>query len=193
MVKELEDSPRDETVVLLDADAGAVAGEPPASTFEVAVRAAGSIVKAHARRGKRAGLVVNSARRDYQPVHSYDGDWLRALELLASVEPDGRTPVATLLADEAGPSARAVELTVVTSALSPRLADRLLQRMLARHTATFVYVDPASFGASPRPTAPEAAAQLLRLERAGVPVAVLRRGDDLGGKLGLQAVQARAR
>ena len=192
MVKELEDSPRDETVVLLDGDGSVVVGEAPDSTFELAVRAAGSIVQAHARRGKRVGLAVNSARRDYQAVHSFDGDWRAALELLAAVEPDGHTPVATLLADETGPAARALELTVVTSALSPRLAERILQRTLSRHSATFVYVDPVSFGPAPRPTAPEAAAQLVRLERAGVPVAVLRRGDDLAAKLGLPAVGARA-
>src|SRR5205814_3541172 len=40
MVKELEDSPRDEVAVVLDADPGAVVGE----SFESQVRAAGSIL-----------------------------------------------------------------------------------------------------------------------------------------------------
>jgi uncharacterized protein (DUF58 family) len=190
MVKELEDSPRDEAAVLLDADASAVVGEPPESTFEVAVRAAGSLLKAHASRGRRAALVVNCARPVYQRVHSYDGEWRRALELLAAVEPDGHTPAAALLADEAGAASRALELTVVTSALSPRLAERLANRQLARHGATLVYVDPASFAAQPaaRPAA-EAAAQLLRLQRAGVPVAVVRRGDDLTARLGADSLR----
>jgi uncharacterized protein (DUF58 family) len=191
MVKELEDAPRDETAVLLDADESVVVGTPPDSTFEVQVRAAGSILKAHARRGRRAALIVNSARRLYQPVHTFDGDWLRALELLAAVEPDGHVPAATLLADDAGPTARALELTVVTAVLSPRLVERLLQRMLARHLATLVYVDAASFAADgPRPVAADAAAQLVRLRRGGVPVAVLRRGDDLEERLGPQVIGA---
>ena len=192
MVKELEDSPRDETAVLLDADASSVVGEPPDSTFEVQVRAAGSILQAYARRGRRAALIVNSARTDYQPVHSFDGDWLRALELLAAVQPDGLTPVAALLGQEAGPAARALELTVVTSSLSPRLVERLLQRMIARRVATLVFVDPASFASSPGPTGVPTAAQLLRLGRAGVPIAVLRRGDDLAAKLGLHMTGAQA-
>jgi uncharacterized protein (DUF58 family) len=189
MVKELEDSPRDESAVLLDADAGAVVGTPPDSSFELAVRAAGSILKAHASRGRRAALIVNSARPGYQRVHSMDGDWHRALELLAAVEPDGHTPLANLLADEAGAATRALELTVVTSALTPRLAERLQQRAAAHHGATLVYVDGASFNGHEKPSA-EATALVLRLQRAGVPVAVLRRRDDLTAKLSADVLRA---
>ena len=85
MVKELEDSPRDEIAVVLDADREAVVGRG----FEVQVRAAGSILDAYVRRGRRAVLVVNSERRDAQHVHSPGADWRRALELLAAVEPTG--------------------------------------------------------------------------------------------------------
>ena len=46
MVKELEDSPRDEVAVLLDGDPAGVTGSPPDSSFDVAVRAAGSILRA---------------------------------------------------------------------------------------------------------------------------------------------------
>ena len=191
MVKELEDAPRDETAVLLDADAGAVVGVPPESSFELQVRAAGSILRAHASRGRRAALIVNSADRTYQRVHSFDGDWHRALEVLAAVEPDGPTPVAAMLADEGGPAGRALELTVVTASLSPRLVDRLLQRMMNRHAATVVYVEPASFAdAAPTSLDPGVAGLVLRLQRGGVPVAVLRRGDDLAAKLGAQSIGA---
>jgi uncharacterized protein (DUF58 family) len=191
MVKELEDAPRDETAVLLDADATAVAGVPPDTSFELQVRAAGSILKAHARRGRRAALIINSATRPYQRVHSFDGEWLRALELLAAVEPDGPTPVAAMLADEAGPAGRALELTVVTASLTPRLVDRLLNRMLSRHAATLIYVERASFAAEPPARLdPAVGAQILRLERGGVPVALLRRGDDLRTKLGSQPLEA---
>jgi uncharacterized protein (DUF58 family) len=191
MVKELEDAPRDETAVLLDGDAAAVVGRAPDSTFELQVRAAGSILKAHAVRGRRAALIVNCAARSYQRVHSFDGDWLRALETLAAVEPDGPTQLAAMLADEAGPAGRALELTVVTANLTPRLAERLSQRVFQRHAATVVYVDPQSFAET---TAHEAdagvAAQILRLERAGVPVAVVRRGDDLASVLAGERVGA---
>src|SRR5215831_13245853 len=80
MVKEMEDAPRDEIAVLLDADAAAVVG----GSFDVQVRAAGSIIDSYVRRGRRAVLVVNSERREVQQVHSVAADWRRALELLAA-------------------------------------------------------------------------------------------------------------
>ncbi len=191
MVKELEDSPRDETAVLLDADAATVVGEAPESSFELAVRAAGSILKSHASRGRRAALIVNGARPVYQRVHTFDGDWHRALEVLAGVEPDGRSPVVNVLADEAGPASRAVELTVVTSALSARLVERLVHRALAHHGASLVYVEAASFARAAAEQLPvDAGAQILRLHRAGVPVIVLRRGDDLAVRLGAEEMRA---
>ena len=156
------------------------------------MRAAGSILKSHASRGRRAALIVNGASPVYQRVHTFDGDWHRALEVLAGVEPDGRSPVVNVLADEAGPASRAVELTVVTSVLSARLVERLVHRALGHHGASLVYVEAASFA---RPAAGEqlpvdAAAQILRLHRAGVPVVVLRRGDDLAARLGAEEMRA---
>src|SRR5205807_431581 len=50
MVRELEDAPRDEIAVLLDADAYAVAGE----SFDAQVRAAASILAVHIVRGRGA-------------------------------------------------------------------------------------------------------------------------------------------
>ena len=180
MVKELEDAPRDEVAVLLDAAAGAVAGEPPDSSFDMQVRAAASILTAHARRGRRAVLVLNAVERELQRLRSADGDWRRALELLAAVEPTGTTPAAALLAQDGNAASRALELTLVTARLEHALVDRLLQRAFARRGVSVVYVDVASFRRAQ--AAPEPA--LLRLQAAGIPLAVLRRGDDLSAKLG---------
>jgi uncharacterized protein (DUF58 family) len=162
MVKELEDAPRDEVVVLLDATVE--------ETFDVCVRAAGSILRTHVRRGRRCSLVVNSAARPVQPVSS-PGDWHRAYELLAAVEPDGRLPLHALLQTEAGVAARALELVVVTSTVDVPLADRLVQRVLSRRGTSLVYVS-----AVQEP-------QLLRLQTAGIPVAVVRPGDALEAAL----------
>jgi uncharacterized protein (DUF58 family) len=175
MVKELEDSPRDEIAVVLDADRRAVAGE----SFEVQVRAAGSILDAYVRRGRRAVLVVNSERRDTQHVHSPGADWRRALELLAAVEPTGETPVSRLLLEEDGAAARALELVVVTARLEPALVDRLVQRALSRRRVSIVYVDAASFNGAERHAEPG----LLRLDAAGVSVAAIRAGDSLAACL----------
>ena len=184
MVKDFDDAARDEIAVILDAQAGLDVGTPPSSSFEQQVRAAGSILQAHVRAGRRAVLVVNGARRAVQEVHTHGAEWRQALELLAAVEPDGPEPLANLLADEASPAARALELVVVTSSVTTALADRLAQRARARRRVGLVFVDSASFATSPRPTTEPL---LLRLQAAGVPIAVLRADDDLADVLGASA------
>jgi uncharacterized protein (DUF58 family) len=179
MVKELEDAPRDEVAVLLDAAAGIDVGDAPDSSFETQVRAAGSLVWAHARRGKRAALVVNAASVQSHSVGLDDSGVRGALEVLAGVEPDGRFPASVLLAEEASRAARALEVTVVTSRLPADLVERLIARAARGLAASLVYVDATSWngGAAREPG-------LLRLQGSGVPVAVVRRGDDLRDVLG---------
>lgn len=98
-----------------------------------------------------------------------EGDRRRALELLAAAEPDGARAAEALLVDEAGPVLSALELVVVTSLLTPTLVDRLVQRRISRRQVSLVYADGVS---GPQPG-------LLRLQSAGVPVALVREGDDL--------------
>lgn len=186
MVKELEDSPRDEVAVLLDGDAAAAVGSPPDSSFDAAVRVAGSILLAQMRRGRRCVLVLNTAGRETQAVSSDGPDWQRALELLAAAEPDARRPVAALL-ESGGPTKRALELVVVTSRIEAALVNRLLERALTRRPVALVHVEAASFadaasaGGRGRRGRPQPG--LLRLQAAGVPIAVVRRGDDLAAAL----------
>jgi uncharacterized protein (DUF58 family) len=180
MVKDFDDAARDEVAVLLDAQA-AVVGTAPDSSFEAQVRAAGSILRAHVHAGRRCVLVVNGERSEVQEVQTHGAEWRRALEALASVEPGGSRPLASLLADESSPAARALELVAVTAQLDARLGDRLVQRARARRTVSLVFVDAGSWAEPPRSrTEP----LLLRLHGAGVRVAVVRRGDDLADVLG---------
>ena len=176
MVKELEDAPRDEVAVVLDADPEAVVG----GSFDLQVRAAGSLLLSHVRRGRRAVLAINGSQPERQAVRSAEGDWRQALDLLAAVEPEPGPPLAALLADEANAVGRSLELAVVTASLAPRLVERLAERSLSSGNVSLVLVDASSFaGAPPRPI-PE----LLRLQAAGVAIAVLRDGDDLAARLG---------
>jgi uncharacterized protein (DUF58 family) len=182
MVKELEDAPRDELAVVVDAHAAAVVGE----SFDVQIRAAGSVAQAYAKRGRRAALVLGGANVDVQRVHA-EGDWRRALELLAAAEADGVASGVRLLAGDRNPAMHALELVVVTARLEPALVERLVQRSATRRSTAIVWVDAASFagGARQEPA-------LLRLSASGVPVAVVRQGDDLRSALGSATEGARA-
>jgi len=177
MVKELEDSPRDDVVVVLDAWRGCAR-----PVFDVAVRAAGSILHAYARRSRRAALVIGGTNLEIQRVQA-EGDWRRALELLARAEPDGIEPPWQLLARERNPATLALDLVVVTPRLDGGVVDRLVQRAKARRNTALVYVD----GVHDREPA------LLRLQSAGVALAVLREGDDLGAVLGAPSFLEAAR
>ena len=157
MVKELEDAPRDEVCVLLD-------GRP--ERFDVAVRAAGSIMKTHVRRARRCVLVVNSATREVQAAT----DWRRTLEVLAAAEPTATTPAFALLEGAGSPAARALELVVVTSRLDDALTNRLVQRALSRRGVSLVYLGAHDV-------------RLLRLQSAGIAVAMIGPGDDLAAVL----------
>ena len=186
MIRELEDAPRDEVSVLLDASCPS-AGDPPQSSFDVQVRAAGSLLLAQVSRGKRALLAVTGDSLQLARVSGADGDWLGALELLAAAEAGGRLGAAAALA-EGSPVAGPRETVVVTAQLTPALVDRLVQRVTAQRRVSVVYVDTHSFAGNENGKEPG----LLRLQAAGVPVAVLHRGDDLAAALGDRPIRAAA-
>jgi uncharacterized protein (DUF58 family) len=169
MVKDLEDAPRDEIAVALDAQAATASPD----MFDVMVRAAGSLLQLYARRGRRALLAVNARAPEYHRVASA-GDWHAAYDALAGVEPTGASPLAALLVAEAGPVARAFELVAVTATLTPALVDHLCQRAAGGRRTSLVLVEGVT---RPQP-------ELLRLAAAGVAVAVVRPGDDLAHALG---------
>ena len=182
MVKELEDAPRDELAVVLDLDPAGVVGD----SFETQVRAAGSILMAHGRRGRRAVLVVNSPRKEQERIHPGDLEGRQALELLAAVEPEPGPPLHALLGED-GPAGRGLELAVVTATLAPRLVMRLVERTAGRKSISLVLVDAASFGErGTRSVYPG----LLALQAAGVTVAVISAGDDLAAALSAPSVEA---
>ena len=178
MVKELEDEPRDEVAVLLDAAAGVSAGEPPDSSFDMQVRAAGSILRAHARRGRRVALVINSAGREMLSLRGPDSDWKSAMEVLAAAEPNGVTPASSFLG-EGSAAGHALDLAVVTARLSPDLVERVVLRASSRRGISVVLVDAPSFVERRSPPQPG----VLRLQSLGIPVTVLRHGDDLAARL----------
>jgi uncharacterized protein (DUF58 family) len=188
MVKELEDAPRDAVVVLLDCDPAGTAGEPPDSSFDAAVRAAGSVLLAYVARGRRATLVTTGRGGPFVQTCSSDSDFRAALDALAAVEPDSPHGLARSLGREQTPAARGGELVVVTATLEPGAVAALIGAA-ARRFVSIVWVDATSYVSRVARSEPG----LLRLSAAGIPVAVVRRGDDLTTALELPRVEARAR
>jgi len=178
MVKELEDSPREAAVVVLDASAAGEAGQPPDSSFEQCVRVAGSLAHALVLAGERTALVALGAARQRR-VASSPADWPAMLELLASVRPDGTRPLAAALGD--GSDFDALRLVIVTADLGPAAAARIAALAGARREAAVVWIDRSGWDGGDSGAGEAATARCLR---AGVPVLRVRRGDDLTAALG---------
>jgi uncharacterized protein (DUF58 family) len=189
MVKELEDNPRDSAVVVLDCDPGGAAGEPPEASFDAAARAAGSLVRAYARRGRTAVLVTTGQEASTVRVSGAGPELQAALGALAAAEPDARLPLSDWLRRARGELGEAGELVVVTGVLGTAAAQALVAEA-TRRLVSVVYVDAPSYAGRPTQAAPGP----LRLAASGIPVAVVRRGDDLASALGppLRQVGARA-
>jgi uncharacterized protein (DUF58 family) len=186
MVKELEETAHDGVVVVLDCDSACQAGSELETSFDVAVRAAGSIVQAHAERGRVALLVSTGGERTAMPVRSAATDLDAMVTALAAAEPSARHGLARFLsADHAWTSSG--EIVLVTSTTDPAAFGRILA-LSARRGVAVVWVDAPSFAG--RPTRAEPG--LLRLAAHGVTTAVLRHGDDLARVLGARAMQAAA-
>ena len=69
---------------------------------------------------------------------------------------------------------------MITARLSGALATKLVHLSLAAQGISIVWVDSASFAGRPTKVEPD----LLRLQAAGVAVALVRRGDSLAAVLG---------
>ena len=185
MVKELQDTPRDEACVLLDGEAAAVAGTSPDSSFDMQVRAAASLLRRMSDAGQRSSLVIHAAQRSRYRLGFGSGDWAAVLGELAAVEATAPRPLAEFLGESSrGPDpVDAARVFVITAGMSAILAERILAMASSQCEPAVVWIDAASFATAKRKkdTAPEAAA--LRLTRSGVAVARIRAGDHVGQAL----------
>ena len=183
MVKELQDTPRDEASVLLDGDAQALAGEAPESTFDYQVRAAASLLHRLVESGQRSSLVIHGAVHTRVRVGDAGGSWATAHGALAGARGRRARSLATALGESANAPTRvdASRVFVVTAAMSAGFAERLLGLRSAQRDVAVVWVDAPTSRDTGADTAQSAAA--LRLTRSGVPMARIRLGDDVGRSL----------
>jgi uncharacterized protein (DUF58 family) len=187
MVKELEDPPRDAVVVLLDCDPAGASGDPPDSSFDAAVRAAGSVLQVYASRGRKAALVTTGRDAPAVRVSSLERDFRAALGALAAAEADALHGIARSLGRGHTYATGEGELVVVTATLGPGAVEALLGVAL-RRLVSVVWIDAPSYARRPTRTVPD----LLRLSAAGIAVAVVRRGDDLAAVLDIPRAEALA-
>ena len=183
MVKELEDTAHDGVVVILDCDPGCTAGSAP-SSFDVAVRVAGSLLQAHASRARLATLVTSGRSRPVVPVRTATADLDGAIGHLAASEPDALDGLARFLAGDHAWLANG-ELAIVTSTTDAAAFAQIVT-LAARRLVSVAWIDAASFVGRPTRVEPG----LLRLTAHGIPTAAVRNDDDLRTVLSARSAQA---
>jgi uncharacterized protein (DUF58 family) len=192
----------EDAAVLLLVDAGSEVGEPPATSLDLAVRAAAGVAEHHLRRGDRVALrVLGSSRGLAAPASAGRRHLHRVLHTLARVTPGDPKW------EDAGPGRRQVPAGAVALVLSPLLAPGALgtTTQLAHSGVTTVVVDtlPEQTGGS-RLDAAALAWRMRLLERdhvlgllrrSGVPVVPWHGGhplDDVLGAIARRAARPRA-
>ena len=187
MVKELEDAPRESLVIVLDCDVAGAAGDALDSSFDAAVRIAGSILRAHVVRGRRGALVTTAQPDALTCASTLDGEFGAVLGALASASANAQHDLTRFLDHAPRSVEHAAELVLVTATQSPAAANRLLA-LAARRVVAVAWVDAPSFAGRPSRAVPA----LLQLSAAGIPVAIVRRGDDLVAALEAPLREAQA-
>lgn len=169
IVKELNDTPRDELVVVLDQDETGCAGPPGASSFDMAVRAAGAVALAHVRQRRDVLLIGTASTTGPARIQGSQRDWERALDYLAEVMPEACAGVGRFLGDRANPVSGSRDLVVVTGR-PERAVEALLEARRQGRAVSLVAIAAETFVGRPRD---RASASLLRVAAAGIPVAVV--------------------
>jgi uncharacterized protein (DUF58 family) len=160
MVRELEEPPHHDATVLLDLDETVDVGPVGSSSLDEAVRAAGALVAAQLERGRAVRLIIAGAQEQAIVARSLH-EWDNVLDLLAAAEP--RLDGSWSRVSDAGST---ILVTARPDSLGVALDD----------VGAVVFIDARTYAGQARS---QVLPGLLRLETHGIPVAVMRKGDDL--------------
>lgn len=152
----------------------------PPATLEYGVSAAGSLARYYLQRGRAVGLVAAAPHLMILPSDRGGRQLGKILEALALVRGEGNLPMPGLVEAQARHLPRGSTAVLITPSVSDsiyKLADILLRRGLKPVT---VLIDPATFGGV------SGNEQLsTTLQSIGIPMCVLRKGEDLGESLSI--------
>lgn len=150
----------------------------PDDTFEYAISAAGSIASYYLKGGRSVGLVSAGEVMTVLPPERGERQLNKILENLAFLTCNGDLPLVALVEAEAPQIPRASTVVLITPSVDPGVdvaIDALLMRSMK---PILVHVDAESFGGLP------GAVEFVEMSRRRlIPVAALRKGDDLQSAL----------
>ena len=189
MVKEFETDPTSDVWIVLDVNmSGGEAPVPPGvvedpvdyltTSFELAVSAAASVMRACLDGGRAVGLLTSAAQPVVIPPERSDRQYVRCLEWLATIEPTPGFDLMALLTSQHGRFRRDASVVVITEEGHGDLPAYLASLRIRRVYADVAIIDGASFGE--RGAVDQ---QLEALASSLVRAHVLRYGEDVGAAL----------
>lgn len=148
MLREMEEPAGSEITLLLDGTAAQVGGDPPDSNFELAVRAAGSVVDYALRAGRNVNLLLHERMWQQTRLAADGGGRRDLLDTLAEAQPDASAPLINALRhlhDGGTHLLRAQSVTVVSMSLDHRLVQALVTIREGGARLAVLYVPGRSF------------------------------------------------
>ena len=214
MLREMEEPAGSDVTLLLDCTAAHVVGEPPDTSFELALKATGSIADFALRTGRGVNLLRHEKKWRQARLAADGGGRRQLLEALAEASPNALVPIASSLRHLRMDGSRLLHthrVTLVSLSLDQQLVRALIGLREEGVRVSLVYVAGPTFAGShgdatpllpflpPRERPPhgpattamtpgltnETRAHLLTLSMGGVPCLTLTRGDDLLSALSL--------
>lgn len=182
MLRELEDAPRADGMVVLDGTGSAVIGRRPGDTFELQVELAAGLADGVLRHGKPVMVLVHGARDEFLNLEPVPADRQRLLQSLAGVSPAAAQPVGEAIARAMAHGSRALSVVVVSAGHDPGLLASLQHLARTRVGVFLIHVSASSF-LGLQQALEEEKRFLVRLQSVGIPVLHVRKGDDPGAVL----------
>ena len=200
MVKEFEQDPQADVWLLLDAQAGThsaladirrvdranhywiipqklVIPLPP-NSFEYGVSCAASVADYYLKRGRSVGFACAAQTLSVLPAEKGVRQMGKLLETLAFLQPEGNLSLVGLIEGQANQIPKGSTVVLIT-ALCSELLELAIEMLLRKDLRPVVIgLDAVSFGARPKDCG-----VFERLRAYGIPVRIIRNGDDLQNSL----------
>ena len=200
MVKEFEQDPQADVWLLLDAQAGThsaladirrvdranhywiipqklVIPLPP-NSFEYGVSCAASVADYYLKRGRSVGFACAAQTLSVLPAEKGVRQMGKLLETLAFLQPEGNLSLVGLIEGQANQIPKGSTVVLIT-ALCSELLELAIEMLLRKDLRPVVIgLDAVSFGARPKDCG-----VFERLRAYGIPVRIIRNGDDLKNSL----------
>ena len=153
--------------------------ELPPSTVEYSVTIAASLARHFLQADREVGFLSYAATREMVQPDRGERQLSRLAEILAVIQPEGRVPLAQVLATDGAALARHTTLIVITASSDDRWVTALRGLRSRGVHGVAVFLAARTFG-----PAPDWAPLLADLQASGLPSYLVKHGDDLAAALG---------